>query len=115
MCVGFTGLVLALHQEMEYRATQDTHATQNPWVQDRTGFLRLQVHEVASLAVGYVARTLQLIPLLPLVGHFDWSSLRGWAQFCLDEADAVGAISPDRVKVFETCAHDLQSIQVLVR
>ncbi|KAJ7134563.1 hypothetical protein C8R44DRAFT_770813 [Mycena epipterygia] len=113
MSVGFTGLVLALHQEIEYRATQDTHdthTTQNPWVQDRTGFLRLQVHEITSLAVGYVTRTLQLMPLLPLVGHFDWSSLRGWAQFCLAEADAAGAIPPARVKVFETIISSLKLI-----
>ncbi|KAJ7147477.1 hypothetical protein C8R43DRAFT_1237279 [Mycena crocata] len=98
--VGFTRLVLALYQEMEYRDSHDTHA-QGRWAQERTSVLRRQVHEMASTAVDDVLFITRILPSLPHLAHIDCSSVEGWARFCLSEADALGAVQPARVKAFQ--------------
>lgn len=106
MSVGFTGLALALHREMEYRTAVDERTgtqTQSQW--QRTAMLRHQAHEMATRAVDDVPRTLPLLPSPPYNVYVDWAGILGWAEFCLDEADAVGGVSPARIVVFERCAH----------
>lgn len=106
MSVGFTGLALALHREMEYRAAADARAgkqTQSQW--QRTAMLRHQAHEMATRAVDDVPRTLHPLPSPPYNVYVDWAGILGWAEFCLDEADAAGGVSPARIVVFERCAH----------
>ncbi|KAJ7794148.1 hypothetical protein B0H14DRAFT_128472 [Mycena olivaceomarginata] len=102
MAIGFTALVLALHKEIEHRVATDAPTLQNRWLQERTAVIQRQVHEMASLAAGDVARTLQLLPSLPHLAHFEWSSIQDWADFCLAEAEMTGSVDPARAKVFET-------------
>ncbi|KAJ7780568.1 hypothetical protein DFH07DRAFT_792749 [Mycena maculata] len=101
MAFGFTSLVLALHQEMEYRATVGAGAEEDRWAQERVGVLRRQAHELASVAVGDVMHALQLLPSLPHLVQVQASSIEGWAQFVLVEADAHGTVPSERVEVFE--------------
>ncbi|KAJ7780591.1 hypothetical protein DFH07DRAFT_949826 [Mycena maculata] len=101
MAFGFTSLVLALHQEMEYRATVGTGAVEDRWAQERVGVLRRQTHELASAAVGDVKRALQLLTSLPHLVQVPASIIEGWAQFLLAEADACGTVPSEHVDVFE--------------
>ncbi|KAJ7638046.1 hypothetical protein B0H17DRAFT_1216900 [Mycena rosella] len=83
MLVGYTGVVLALHREMEYRATADTAfplSLHDSRRHDRTALLWQQVHDMAVGALHGIV---------------------GWAHFCLAEADAVGGIPNDHINVFE--------------
>lgn len=105
MAIGFTSLVLALHQEMEHRAAAG--ATPDRWEQVRADVLRRQVHELARAAVDDVARSLRLLPSLPHLAHVEWSNLQCWAQFVLAEADAGVTVTPARIKVFEMYAISL--------
>ncbi|KAJ7505374.1 hypothetical protein B0H11DRAFT_418311 [Mycena galericulata] len=101
IAIGYMSLVLALHREMERRATAGAGAVQDPWAQERSGVLRRQAYELASATVADVARTLRLLPSLPHLAHIAWSNLQGWAEFVLAEADTAGTIPPARVQVFE--------------
>ncbi|KAJ7432384.1 hypothetical protein B0H11DRAFT_2209656 [Mycena galericulata] len=149
MALGDTALVLALYQEMEYRAAppapplapisppaasanpslQPTaglvHPTQaqmntvcgppppqippqNQWSQERLTLLRQQVHELARLAAVDVGRALTYLPSLPHLTHLQWNNLPGWAQFCLDEADAAGGIPAESMEVFDRILNGLK-------
>ncbi|KAJ7512852.1 hypothetical protein B0H11DRAFT_1843251 [Mycena galericulata] len=110
MSGGFTSLILALHREMEYRGTTDTcDTTQSQWELGRTALLRQQAHAMASAAVEDVARTLKLIPTPPHFMHVGWTGIHGWAQFCVDEADAIGRIPLGRVVAFECILNTLKA------
>ncbi|KAJ7708051.1 hypothetical protein B0H17DRAFT_450517 [Mycena rosella] len=103
MFVGYTGLVLALHREMQYQATVDTtplplHDSRR---HDRTAFLWQKVHDMAIGALQYVVRITQLIPTPPHIMHINWSGIVGWAHFCLAEADAAGGIPNDSINIFD--------------
>ncbi|KAJ7479687.1 hypothetical protein FB451DRAFT_1239611 [Mycena latifolia] len=111
MSMGYACLVLALHHEMEYRAAAD--ATQHLTIHDsrryhRTALLRQQAHDMAADAVEHVVRSIQLLPAPPHIMHVDWSGVLGWAQFCLAEADAAGALSHARVPAFERITSTLK-------
>ncbi|KAJ7512851.1 hypothetical protein B0H11DRAFT_2182185 [Mycena galericulata] len=109
--MGFTGLVLALHHEMEYRATADTcDGTHSQWELGRTALLRQQAHAMASAAVEDVGRTLKLMPWPPHIMHVGWSGIHGWALFCLNEADAIGRIPQGRVVAFECILDTLKAL-----
>ncbi|KAJ7838275.1 hypothetical protein B0H14DRAFT_1087687 [Mycena olivaceomarginata] len=102
MAIGFTGLVLSLHKEIEHRVSTDPPTLQNRWIQERMGTIQRQVHEMASLAVGDIARALQLLPSLPHLNHIGFSTIQDWADFCLAESATTGSIDPARVKILET-------------
>ncbi|KAJ7119915.1 hypothetical protein C8R43DRAFT_1035064 [Mycena crocata] len=106
MCMGFAGLALALHNEMQYRAATDTSGvSRNDWAQQRAALLRQQAHSIASSALdeldrGLVVLSIDTMPHI-IIKHMHWGNIPGWAQFCLDEADAAGGIPPTRIAVFE--------------
>ncbi|KAJ6584912.1 hypothetical protein B0H19DRAFT_1107144 [Mycena capillaripes] len=108
MSIGFTNLVLALYQEIEHRVSAQLPTAQNRWIQERTGILQRQVHEMTGIAVVEFARSLQLLPSLPHIAHLELGSVRGWIDFCLAEAATTGPVPPDRVKVFETLVSALK-------
>ncbi|KAJ7728965.1 hypothetical protein DFH07DRAFT_782085 [Mycena maculata] len=111
MSVGFTSLVLALHREMEYRAVADSRdGIQSEWTLARTALLRRQAHSLASDAVEDVARTFKLIPYPPQTMHLGWNGIRGWAEFCLNEADAAGGIPPARIVAFGCLLDTLKAL-----
>ncbi|KAJ7626666.1 hypothetical protein DFH06DRAFT_735945 [Mycena polygramma] len=102
MSVGFTSLVICLYREIEYRASTEVSKTQTRWLQERTAVLQRQVHEMASVTVTDVARTLQLLPSLSHLTHLGWGSIHEWSQFCLTAALTTGSVPPARVQVFES-------------
>ncbi|KAJ6619445.1 hypothetical protein B0H10DRAFT_2025620 [Mycena sp. CBHHK59/15] len=105
---GFTSLVLALYRETAHRTAKEAHGTQSQFTKERHTLLRRQVHELAGIAAEYVARSLHILPTVPHLTLPRWRSLQGWAQFCLDEADAAGAIPPGRLEVFTTITDALK-------
>jgi hypothetical protein len=115
MAIGFTGLVLSLHKEIEYRVSTDPPTLQNRWIQERMGTIQRQVHEMASLAVGDIARALQLLPSLPHLNHIGFSTIQDWADFCLAESATTGSIDPARVKILETYAPRYLSLYPLLK
>ncbi|KAJ7113234.1 hypothetical protein C8R43DRAFT_132200 [Mycena crocata] len=50
--------------------------------------VRRQVRALAWHAAAEVARTLVYLPSLTHLTHLPWDALLGWAQFCVDEAEA---------------------------
>jgi hypothetical protein len=105
MSVGFTGLALALHREMEYRVAAEEGTgkqTQSQWT--RTTVLRRQAQDIAARAVDDVLCTMPLLPSPAHIMHVGWTGIVGWAEFCLHEADAAGGVSPARITGFERCA-----------
>ncbi|KAJ7634958.1 hypothetical protein FB45DRAFT_910354 [Roridomyces roridus] len=102
--VGFTSLVIALHREMDYRASISSRSDgkqQDRWTLERTALLRQQAHAMASSAVDDVARLLKLTPFPPDSLLINCVGLIPWAEFCLEEADAAGGIFPERIFAFE--------------
>ncbi|KAJ6595591.1 hypothetical protein DFH09DRAFT_1135056 [Mycena vulgaris] len=114
MSLGYIGLVLALHHEMEYRAEHDTEfhtATRvdGGWA-GRTALLQRQAHEMTANTVDDVARALHLMPVTSHMMRVHWSGMLGWAQFCLTEADAAGGVSPGRIAVFQQIIATLKAL-----
>ncbi|KAJ7152180.1 hypothetical protein C8R43DRAFT_1235747 [Mycena crocata] len=81
MCLGsgFTGLALALHNEMKHRAATDmSGVSRNDWAQQRTALLRQQAHSRASSALDDLDRA--LVVLSPWLGAvlFGRGGCRRW-------------------------------------
>ncbi|KAJ7172928.1 hypothetical protein C8R43DRAFT_977899 [Mycena crocata] len=118
MTMGFTSLALALHNEMQYRATvsptsaQGSTGQDKDWARDRALLLRQQAHKMASSAAQDMERALRCLPTKPhiMMMLIHWSDIPGWAQFCLDEADAAGGVPPARVGVFEKIFNTLKML-----
>lgn len=106
MSVGFTGLALALHREMEYRAaTEEGAGTQAHSQWARIAVLRHQAYDMAARAVDDILRTMPLLPSPAHIMHVGWTGIVDWAEFCLHEADTAGGVSPTRIAAFERRAH----------
>ncbi|KAJ7794399.1 hypothetical protein B0H14DRAFT_2923298 [Mycena olivaceomarginata] len=109
MSVGFTGLALALHREMEYRvAAEEGTGKQSQWT--RTTVLRRQAQDIAARAVDDVLCTMPLLPSPAHIMHVGWTGIVGWAEFCLHEADAAGGVSPARITGFERIVDTLKTL-----
>jgi hypothetical protein len=100
-------LVLALHRELIHRAAITSPATAattpaDHWAAERLALLRRQVSEMADITVSEVARALRSMPSLPHIAHIQRGNVVAWAEFCLNEADAAGSVSPERAATIET-------------
>ncbi|KAJ7711971.1 hypothetical protein B0H16DRAFT_1900307 [Mycena metata] len=91
MTTGFATLVLALHREMKHRIATEAETTDDRWLRERIGLFGRQVHEVASFAVGVVARAIRLLPSLPHLAQVGWIGLHEWAEFRLTEPSTTEA------------------------
>lgn len=103
----WTTLVLALHRALARRA-----AELNAPQQDQ--LLAQEVRALAWVAVAELARTLSYIPSLGHLTHLHYTSLHLWAEFCLDEADALGGVPPGCTDIFETCVHEMFGFSYLM-
>ncbi|KAF7374249.1 Zn(2)-C6 fungal-type transcriptional factor [Mycena sanguinolenta] len=108
-------LVLALHRELVRRfALSPPPLTTAPptehWRAERLALLRRQVGEMADLTLEDVARSLRFMPSLPHIAHVHRRTVLGWAEFCLDEADAKGSVTPKRAAAIETVSQALKLI-----
>ncbi|KAF7374157.1 Zn(2)-C6 fungal-type transcriptional factor [Mycena sanguinolenta] len=108
-------LVLALHRELARRfALSPPPPTTAPptehWKAERLALLRCQVGEMADLTVEDIARSLRFMPSLPHMAHGQRWAVLGWAEFCLDEADAKGSVTRERAKTIETLSKALKLI-----
>ncbi|KAJ6626758.1 hypothetical protein B0H10DRAFT_1998414 [Mycena sp. CBHHK59/15] len=97
MTVGYTSLVLALHEEMVFRSGQqlaDCAGDDAMWVRERIALLARQVQELAQRTVREVVRGLEHLPSLPHLTHLYAGGLHGWARLCLeDDTDPDGAVA----------------------
>ncbi|KAF7373847.1 Zn(2)-C6 fungal-type transcriptional factor [Mycena sanguinolenta] len=108
-------LVLGLHRELVRRfALSPPPLTTAPpvehWKAERLALLRRQVGEMADLTVEDIARSLRLMPSLPHLAHVQLRAVLGWAEFCLDEADAKGSVTRERAATIETISEALKLI-----
>ncbi|KAJ7851847.1 hypothetical protein B0H14DRAFT_819462 [Mycena olivaceomarginata] len=106
-------LVLALHRELIHRAAITSPATAattsaDHWAAERLALLRRQVSEMADITVSEVARALRSMPSLPHIAHIQRGNVVAWAEFCLNEADAAGSVSPERAATIETISEALK-------
>ncbi|KAF7343905.1 Zn(2)-C6 fungal-type transcriptional factor [Mycena venus] len=110
-------LVLGLHRELVRRAAISSSsspaiglAAADHWAAERLVLLRRQVSEMADLALGEIARGLRTMPSLPHIAHLHRDNVVAWAEFCLDEADAAGSVSPERAAIIETISEALKLV-----
>ncbi|KAF7374473.1 Pleiotropic drug resistance ABC transporter protein [Mycena sanguinolenta] len=108
-------LVLALHRELVRRfALSPPPPTTAPptehWKAERLALLRRQVGEMADLTLEDIARSLRFMPSLPHMAHVQLRAVLGWAEFCLDEADAKGSVTRERAATIETISEALKLI-----
>ncbi|KAF7372430.1 Zn(2)-C6 fungal-type transcriptional factor [Mycena venus] len=110
-------LVLGLHRELVRRAAISSSsspaigpAAADQWAADRLALLRRQVSEMADLTLGEIARGLRTMPSLPHIAHVHRDNVVAWADFCLEEADAAGSMSPERAAIIETISEALKLI-----
>ncbi|KAJ6450778.1 hypothetical protein C8R45DRAFT_1042762 [Mycena sanguinolenta] len=108
-------LVLALHRELVRRLVLSpplpiTAPPAEHWKAERLALLRRQVGEMADSTVDDIARSLRFLPSLPHIAHMNRGAVLGWAEFCLDEADAQGRVTPERAATIETISEALKLI-----
>ncbi|KAF7343904.1 Zn(2)-C6 fungal-type transcriptional factor [Mycena venus] len=110
-------LVLGLHRELVHRAVISSSsspaigpAAADHWAAERLALLRRQVSEMADLTLGEIVRGLRTMPSLPHIAHIHRGNVVAWAEFCLDEADAAGSVSPERAAIIETISEALKLI-----
>ncbi|KAJ6546669.1 hypothetical protein DFH09DRAFT_1367208 [Mycena vulgaris] len=101
--VGFAGLALPLHRELESRALSPTFAgiPGSAHHQGRMRLLQTQACDMAALAAHELAVALRYLPPV----HFHkWPTLRDCTQFALEQAEAAPILSHDRLRDLQTFA-----------
>ncbi|KAJ6458956.1 hypothetical protein C8R47DRAFT_144078 [Mycena vitilis] len=91
-CFGFSGLVLPFYRELQYRGTNDA-APQSKRTRARMQTLRTQAHAMTVFGARELARGIRYLPKI----HYSpvhWSTIRAWAEFVADEADADASSPP---------------------
>ncbi|KAJ7447284.1 hypothetical protein B0H11DRAFT_2082838 [Mycena galericulata] len=118
MTSGPARLVLALHREFLHRASVRQAelpgggqvALAKQWAAERLDLLRRQTHQMTGFAAVEFGRALRFLPSLPHLTHVERGGLIAWAQFCLDEADAIGDVgaAPEHTLVMQTISDALK-------
>ncbi|KAJ6450772.1 hypothetical protein C8R45DRAFT_1042752 [Mycena sanguinolenta] len=108
-------LVLALHRELVRRFALSppppkTAPPAEHWKAGRLALLRRQVGEMADSTANDIARSLRFLLSLPHIAHVNRGAVLGWAEFCLDEADAQGRVTPERAATIEIISEALKLI-----
>ncbi|KAJ6450756.1 hypothetical protein C8R45DRAFT_1083833 [Mycena sanguinolenta] len=108
-------LVLALHRELVRRLVLSpplpiTAPPAEHWRAERLALLRRQVGEMADSTVDDIARSLRFLPSLPHIAHTNRGAVLGWAEFCLEEADAQRRVTPERAATIEIISEALKLI-----
>ncbi|KAJ7046034.1 hypothetical protein C8F04DRAFT_338444 [Mycena alexandri] len=116
IAMGFVGLVLPLHRELEYRVgllDADVNAKPRGSVgaalaRERLRLLAAQARGIAALAVQQLARAIRLLRwyYAPIHG----CTLTECARFALDEAEAAPVLEPERVKDLATIGAQLRIV-----
>lgn len=101
-CFGFSGLVLPLYRELQYRDISDA-TPQSERTRDRMRMLRGQVHNLAVLGGRELARGIRYLPKI----HYSpthWATTRMWAEFVAEQAEMDGGapLSPEAARDLET-------------
>jgi hypothetical protein len=102
---GFTGLVLPLYRELEYREKSDC-SDQNLCMRERMRFLRVQVRHMAVQGARELARAIRYLPKV----HFmpvHWSTIYAWAEFCAEMVESGAPLFPECARDLETCVECL--------
>ncbi|KAF7336132.1 Glycoside hydrolase, superfamily [Mycena venus] len=101
LTIGFTGLVLPLHFELEMRANTDPDNVPSTHARERMDLLRTQVRDMVGVAVRELARMIRHLPTLinvPFPGVLDY------AEFALNQLEAQPVVDPERVRDLATVA-----------
>lgn len=96
--VGFTGLVFPFYRELELRADVGDlpcHA------RERMRLLVTQAREMVALGVRELARGIRHIPVVRYL-PVQRTTMLDYAQFALDQAEAISVVEPDRVRDLAT-------------
>ncbi|KAJ7681446.1 hypothetical protein B0H17DRAFT_1182032 [Mycena rosella] len=100
LILGFVGLALPLHRELEYRMLNGpaSHGTHK---EERMDLLRAQAREMTALGVRLLARSSRY---LPPIHYFplQWNMMRDYALFALDDAEMAGVLPAERLRDLET-------------
>ncbi|KAJ7722074.1 hypothetical protein DFH07DRAFT_783963 [Mycena maculata] len=115
MTMGYSALVLTLHRKMEYRAAPPTPPQSLPapgpsleGIMYPTQAQMNTVHTLARAAVADVGRALTYLPNPTHLTHLRSNPLQNWAQFCLEDADALGGIPVESTEAFERIMNGLK-------
>ncbi|KAJ6551732.1 hypothetical protein B0H19DRAFT_1158724 [Mycena capillaripes] len=111
MTFGRATLVLALYRELARRASIPPSSADptGQWAAERLDLLYRQTREMANFALEAVARGLRFLPSIPHLSHLERTGLIAWAQFALDEADALG-VTTERATVLQTISGALKLV-----
>ncbi|KAJ7908357.1 hypothetical protein B0H13DRAFT_661050 [Mycena leptocephala] len=103
LITGFTGLVLPLYRELELRADSGESSSH---ARARMRLLVSQARDLANLAVHELARLIRYVPAV----HYalvQRQTLRDYAHFALDEAEAESVVEAERVRDLQTIVGQL--------
>ncbi|KAJ7046057.1 hypothetical protein C8F04DRAFT_1063251 [Mycena alexandri] len=115
--MGFVGLVLPLHRELEYRvglldaAAADVANGVNvgaTLARERLGLLAAQARVIAALAIPELARAIRLPRWY--YAPIQVRTLADCVRFALDEAEAAPVLEPERVKDLATIGAQLRIV-----
>ncbi|KAJ7151770.1 hypothetical protein C8R43DRAFT_1004318 [Mycena crocata] len=106
LVAGFTGLVMGLHREFEYRDQTAHTATFNTFERARMDLLREQTREMTALATRTLARGIRYLPAIHYA-PIQWHTVRLYAQFALAEAEAAQVVDNERLRDLATIAGQL--------
>ncbi|KAJ7431607.1 hypothetical protein FB451DRAFT_1573681 [Mycena latifolia] len=104
--LGFPGLALPLHRELEARAAESHASSESAHTEARMRLLRMQVRETAALGARELARGIRYLPPIHYP-YIPWRTLRDYAHFALDEAESAQIASPDQIRDLETFAGEI--------
>ncbi|KAJ7032417.1 hypothetical protein C8F04DRAFT_1261956 [Mycena alexandri] len=103
---GFSGVVLPFYRELQHRETSDASA-QSERTRERQRHLRTQAHDLAVLGARELARGLRYLPKI----HYcpvHWPTIRMFAEFCVEEAESGGQLSPEALGDLQTFADEMK-------
>ncbi|KAJ6470294.1 hypothetical protein DFH09DRAFT_1380817 [Mycena vulgaris] len=98
--LSFASLALALHCELDRRHRISTENV-SAHTLERLRLLRHQAREMAALGARELARGIRYLPALHLP-QMHYHTLRSYAQFALNQAEAAPVLSHDQVRDLET-------------
>ncbi|KAJ7493923.1 hypothetical protein FB451DRAFT_1551216 [Mycena latifolia] len=103
--LAFAVIALPLHREFEYRERTGS-MDDGGHTQERLRLLRAQAREMAVLGAREFARALRYLPPVHYV-QINLTTVRDYAQFALEEAEATLLVSPEQVRDLETLSGQL--------
>ncbi|KAJ7279305.1 hypothetical protein C8J57DRAFT_132202 [Mycena rebaudengoi] len=109
IALGFTSILLPFYRELERRINAPDVATDQNTL-GRLFLLCNQARNMACLGARHLAKGIGYLPPLTHHTHTQWLYLTAWAEFCLDEAGASLAVSPEDIHALEVIAAEVNVV-----